>query len=193
MTGETARNRVAEMRQRVLIVLVVLFTVGLCVPSFSIISGWSAAQPHYRVPAQPVALLDTPSAWFLIDENGTVRGTVARDEAPSLPKLFGIRPTALLMQEFQALNATRTGIEVATLLIALDTHNSEVRDVQLDLSDARNIVATIRGMTVYLGDGRFREKWDLLEHVRDAGHAIFRAGHELDLRFSDTVIVRRHL
>lgn len=166
------------------ILLVVLGTTY-----FSLLPGWSAGIDRESV-SQPSVLVEASRAWFLVDAHGTVRGAISHDRPPMLPQLHGIDSRALLRQEFAAVDAARNGNELAKLLLESDEHQLRERNLQLDFSDPRNIVAALNGTTIHFGSDGFREKWDRVIHVRGARSVSISAGHELDLRFPNTVIVR---
>ena len=178
-------------RQPVVILLTGVCLVVLGTTYLAPLSGWSAGIDRESV-LQPFVLVKASRAWFLVDEHGTVRGAIAHDSRPVLPRLYGIDSRALLRQEFSAVDAAQNGNELAQLLLELDSddHQLHNRDLQLDFSNPRNIVAVLNGTTIHFGSNGFREKWSRVMHVRGARAVSRSAGHELDLRFPNTVIVR---
>ncbi|HIC05207.1 MAG TPA: hypothetical protein EYO65_06785 [Nitrospirales bacterium] len=176
-------------RRRVLIVLMGMFFVVLGTTCFSLLTGWSAGIDQESV-LQPSVLVKASRAWFLVDAHGVVRGAISHDRPPMFPQLHGIDSRALLRQDFQAVDAARNGNELAKLLLKSDDHQLRQRDLQLDFSDPRNIVATLKGTTIHFGSNGFREKWDRVMHVRAGQPVSLSAGYQLDLRFPNTVIVR---
>lgn len=166
-----------------------ILLVVLATACFAVLAGWSAGADQERVP-QPSVLVKASHAWFLVDGDGIVRGAISHDTPPMLPQLYGIDARALLRQEFLAVDAARHGIDLATLLLERDDHQLRERDLQLDFSHPQNIIATLNGTTIHFGSNDFREKWDRVMRVHDARPVSFSAGHELDLRFPNTVIVR---
>ena len=166
-----------------------LLLVVLGTTYFSLLTGWSAGIDRESV-SQPSVLVKASRAWFLVDGQGIVRGAISHDRPPMLPQLHGIDSRALLRQEFSAVDAARTGNELAKLLLESDDRQLRARDLQLDFSDPENIVAALNGTTIYFGSDGFREKWDRVIQVRAARSVSVSAGHALDLRFPNTVIVR---
>ena len=173
-----------NVRMWIGVLLVVLGTT-----SFGLLTGWSTGINRESL-SEPSVLVKASRAWFLVDAYGTVRGAVSQDKPPMLPQLRGIDSRALLRQEFSAVDAARNGNELATLLLDSDDHQLGERDLQLDFSNPRNIVAAFNGTTIHFGNNGFREKWNRVIHVRGARSVSFSAGHELDLRFPNTIIVR---
>jgi|TARA_B100001971_G_C18244950_1_gene573579 hypothetical protein len=177
-------------RPRVLIVFMGMLLVILGTTYIGLLPGWSAGIDRVSI-SQPSVLVEASYAWFLVDAHGIVRGAIARDRPQMLPKISGIDSRALLRQEFSAVDAAQNGYELATLLLDSDDRQLHGRDLRIDFSDPQNIVATFHGTTIHFGSNGFREKWDRVRRVRGARTGSLSAGHELDLRFPNTVIVRK--
>lgn len=186
-----SERRYLEMgyRQAILILIMGMLLVVLGTPYVGLLTGWSAGVNLENV-SQPSMLVKASGAWFLVDGHGTVRGAVSDDHIPMLPQLHGIDSGALLRQEFLAVDAVDDGNALARLLLDSDDRQRYERDLQLDFSNPRNIIAAVDGAMINFGSDGFREKWDRVTYVRGARSITLPAGQEWDLRFPNTVIMR---
>jgi len=135
---------------------------------------------------RPAAVLKTPSSAFLLDDEGVVLTVVAEREYENLPVMVGVDHTRLLQGDARLRRATQNGIKLAGLLAqSLDGRT------EIDLSDPEHAVAYIRGLRFQFGPAPLDEQWEryrAVEPVRRVGTGKQR--YDIDLRFSDKVIVR---
>ena len=176
-------------RRRLLTLLMGLLLLTLGMTYFDFLTGWSAGMGLESV-SQPSVLVEASRAWFLVDEYGAVRGAISQGMLPGLPQLRGIDVRALLHQEFPAVEQARRGNEIAILLGENDDHQLGDSDVHVDFSNPWNIVVVRNGTTIHFGSSDVQQKWDRVIRVRDVRGIHLLTGHELDLRFPNTVIMR---
>ena len=138
---------------------------------------------------RPAALLKAPSSTVLVDEEGAVLAMLsaqAEEGYPDLPVVVGVDPKRLLLGEAGPRRAARQGIKLAGLLAGSGEGRPEV-----DVSDPEHAIAYIKGTRVLFGAAPVEEQWEryrAVEPVRRAGAA--KGSPDIDLRFSDKVIVR---
>lgn len=134
----------------------------------------------------PAAVLKTPSSAFLLDDEGVVLTMVAEREYEDLPVMVGVDHKRLLEGDARLRHAAEGGIKLAGLL----AESMEGRP-EIDLSDPDHAVAYIRGMRFQFGPAPLEEQWEryrAVEQARRAGPG--KGPSDIDLRFSDKVIVR---
>jgi len=135
---------------------------------------------------RPAAVLRTPSAAFLLDDEGAVLTALAEHEHEELPVVVGVDHKRLLQGDARLRQAAQHGIKLAGLLAqSLDGR------AEIDVSDPEHAVAYVQGMRFQFGPAPFDEQWEryrAVEPVRRAGTGKGRP--DIDLRFSDKVIVR---
>ena len=135
---------------------------------------------------RPAAVLKTPSSDFLLDEEGVVLSALAEQDHPELPVVVGVDPKRLLLGDERLRHAAQSGIKLAGLLAQSLDGRPEV-----DMSDPEHAVAYIQGMRFQFGSSPFDEQWEryrAVEPVRRTGAG--KGQSDIDLRFSDKVIVR---
>ena len=135
---------------------------------------------------RPAAVLKTPSAGFLLDEEGVVLSALAEQDRPELPVVVGVDPKRLLLGDDRLRHAAQSGIRLAGLLAQSLDGRPEV-----DMSDPEHAVAYVQGMRFQFGPLPFDEQWEryrAVEPVRRTGAG--KGQSDIDLRFSDKVIVR---
>ncbi len=138
---------------------------------------------------RPAALLKAPSSTLLVDEDGAVLATLsaqAEEEHHDLPVVVGVDPKRLLLGEAKTRQAAQQGVKLAGLLASSGEGHPEV-----DVSDPEHAIAYINGMRVRFGAAPIEEQWEryrAVEPVRRAGAG--KGPADIDLRFSDKVIVR---
>ena len=133
---------------------------------------------------RPAAVLRTPSSAFLLDDEGAVLTVLAEHEHEELPVVVGLDHKRLLQGDAQLRHAAESGITLAGLLAqSLDGR------AEIDLSDPEHAVAYVHGMRFQFGPAPLEEQWEryrAVDPVRRAG----KGQTDIDLRFSDKVIVR---
>jgi cell division protein FtsQ len=138
------------------------------------------------VERRPAAVLKTPSSAFLLDDEGTVLAALAEHGHEELPVVVGVDHKRLLQGDVHLRHVAQTGIRLAGLLAqSLDGRP------EIDVSDPEHAVAYIQGMRFQFGPAPIDEQWEryrAVESVRRAGSGKGRP--DIDLRFSDKVIVR---
>ncbi len=135
---------------------------------------------------RPAAVLRTPSSAFLLDDEGAVLTVLAEREHEELPVVVGLDHKRLLQGDAMVRHAAENGIKLAGLLAQSLDGRPEV-----DLSDPEHAVAYVRGMRFQFGPAPLEEQWEryrAVDPVRRAG--AMKGQSDIDLRFSDKVIVR---
>lgn len=138
------------------------------------------------VERRPAAVLKTPFAAFLLDEEGTVLTALAEHEHEDLPVMVGVDHKRLLLGDVHLRRVAQNGIKLAGLLAQSLDGRPEV-----DVSDPEHAVAYVRGMRFLFGSSPFDEQWERYRAVEPARRTGAGKGQpDIDLRFSDKVIVR---
>jgi cell division protein FtsQ len=138
---------------------------------------------------RPAALLKAPSSTLLVDEEGLVLAMLppqAEEAYAALPVVTGVDPKQLLLGEAKPRQAAQQGIRLAGLLAGSGEGRPEV-----DVSDPEHAIAYLKGMRLRFGAGPLDEQWEryrAVEPVRRTGSG--KGSPDIDLRFSDKVIVR---
>jgi len=135
---------------------------------------------------RPAAVLKTPSAHFLLDAEGVVLSALVDQDRPELPVVIGVDPKRLLLGDDRLRRAAQSGVKLAGLLAQSLDGRPEV-----DVSDPEHVVAYVQGMRFQFGASPFDEQWEryrTVEPVRRIGSG--KGQSDIDLRFSDKVIVR---
>ncbi len=138
---------------------------------------------------RPAALLKAPSSTLLVDEDGAVLAMLspqAEEDYAGLPVVIGVDHKRLLLGEVRLRQAARQGIRLAGLLAGSGEGRPEV-----DVSDPEHAIAYVRGMRLRFGAAPIEEQWERYRAVEPARRAGSGKGPpDIDLRFSDKVIVR---
>jgi cell division protein FtsQ len=138
---------------------------------------------------RPAALLKAPSSTLLVDEEGAVLAMLppqAEEGYAGLPVVIGVDPKRLLLGEAQPRQAAQQGIRLAALLAGSGEGRPEV-----DVSDPEHAIAYLKGVRVRFGAGPLDEQWERYRAVEPARRTGAGKGSpDIDLRFSDKVIVR---
>jgi cell division protein FtsQ len=135
---------------------------------------------------RPAAVLKTPSAAFLLDDEGTVLTALAEHEHEELPVVVGVDHKRLLQGDAHLRRVAQNGIKLAGLLAqSLDGR------AEIDVSDPEHAVAYVQGMRFQFGPAPLDEQWERYRAVEPARRVGAGKGRsDIDLRFSDKVIVR---
>lgn len=135
---------------------------------------------------RPAAVLKTPSSAFLLDDEGAVLAALAEQEHEELPVVVGVDHKRLLLGDPRLRQVAQNGIRLAGLLAqSLDGRP------EIDVTDPEHAVAYVQGMRFQFGPAPLGEQWEryrAVESVRRPGSGKGRP--DIDLRFSDKVIVR---
>jgi len=135
---------------------------------------------------KPAALLKAPSMTLLLDEEGAVLSSSVPEDRNDLPVVVGADPKKLLSGEAQPREAVQRGIKLAGLL----AHSLEGRP-EVDVTDPAHAVAYLKGMRFQFGAQPVEEQWERYRAVEPVRRVSTTGGSsEVDLRFSDKVIVR---
>jgi hypothetical protein len=135
---------------------------------------------------EPAAVLRTFSSAFLIDAEGAILSTVSEDADEALPVIIGINDTRVLANDTRWQRAVQDGIKLAGWL-------TEVLDgrPEIDLSDPAHAVVSIQDLRIQFGSMPLEEQWRRFRLVDPVGRSVpANGGMEIDLRFSNKVIVR---
>ena len=135
---------------------------------------------------RPAAVLKAPPSMFLLDDEGMVLTALAEHEREELPVVTGIDHKRLLQGDVQARQAAQHGIRLAGLLAqSLDGR------LEIDVGDPARAVAYVQGMRFQFGPAPLEEQWERYRAVEPVRRPIAGKGQpDIDLRFSDKVIVR---
>lgn len=135
---------------------------------------------------RPAAVLKAASATYLLDEEGAVLTAMAEHEYEELPVVLGVDPRRLMLGDDQLRRAAQNAVRLAGLLAQSLDGRPEV-----DMSDPEHAVAYIQGMRFRFGSWPFDEQWERYRTAEPA-HRVgaARGPLDIDLRFSDKVIVR---
>lgn len=135
---------------------------------------------------RPAAVLKTPSAAFLLDDEGAVLTATAEHEYESLPVVIGVDPKRLLLGDDQSRRTAHNAVRLAGLLAqSLDGRP------EIDISDPEHAVAYVQGMRIQFGPAPLEEQWERYRAVEPVRRTASGKGQpDIDLRFSDKVIVR---
>jgi cell division protein FtsQ len=136
------------------------------------------------------AVLRAPSLTLLLDDEGRALSVLAERDDPGLPILVGLDPNRLLLGEALSSQAAHRGVTLAGLL----ARSLEGRP-EIDVSDPEHAVAYLKGLRFQFGPSSLEEQWDRYQAVEPIRHAGVGDGHddtqhEIDLRYSDKVILR---
>jgi cell division protein FtsQ len=112
---------------------------------------------------QAVAVLRTPSWALLLDADAHALSALKESEDPGLPVLVGIDPKAFLLGTTQSRAAAQTGIKVASLV----GHALHDRP-EVDMGNAENAVAYVKGLRFQFGPSSFEEQWDRYRKIEPA-------------------------
>jgi hypothetical protein len=135
---------------------------------------------------RPAAVLKAPPSIFLLDDEGVVLTALAEHEHEELPVVTGINHTRLLEGDAQMRRAAQHGVKLAGLLAqSLDGRP------EIDVSDPEHTVAYVQGMRFQFGPAPLEEQWERYRAVEPVRRPVAGKGQpDIDLRFSDKVIVR---
>ena len=135
---------------------------------------------------RPAVVLRTPSAAFLLDDEGAVLTALANHEHGELPVVVGLDHKRLMQGDAQVRQAARNGIRLAGLLAqSLDGRP------EIDISDPEHAVAYVQGMRIQFGPASLEEQWERYRAVDPVRRPATGKGQpDIDLRFSGKVIVR---
>jgi len=135
---------------------------------------------------RPAAVLKTPSAAFLLDDEGTVLTALAEHEHEDLPVMVGVDHKRLLLGDVPLRRVAQNGIKLAGLLArSLDGRP------EIDVSDPEHAVAYVQGMRFLFGPAPLDEQWERYRAAEPARRTgVGKGRSDIDLRFSDKVIVR---
>jgi len=135
---------------------------------------------------KPAALFKAPSIVMLLDEEGAVLSSSVPEDRDDLPVVVGADPKKLLLGEAQPREAVQRGIKLAGLL----AHSLEGRP-EVDVTDPAHAVAYLKGMRFQFGAQPVEEQWERYRAVKPVRRVSTAHGSsEIDLRFSDKVIMR---
>jgi cell division protein FtsQ len=145
----------------------------------------------------PVAVLESKGQLHWIDGAGVVLGpAIPKDNASKpLPHITGIALDSLLRHDPEQLRRLQTGLALMTLIQNPQdpdaSHVSLGEPLILDMSHGqRDPRLYLEGYTVRFGEGAYEAKWKSFTAIQPDLRSRELAPEEIDLRFTDQVIVK---
>jgi len=138
----------------------------------------------------PTAVVRAGSQNFLSDGEGHVLAALAQEDDDSLPLVTGVDLKGLLRGEEAVRQVVVSGIELAKLV-----GQSYEGRMQVDVENPENLVAFVRGVRFYFGDGPVGDQWNRFQQVQPAVKTLGfdgagDGGNAVDLRYENRVVVR---
>ena len=138
----------------------------------------------------PMAVVRAGSQNFLSDGEGYVLAPLAQKDDISLPLVTGVDLKGLLRGEETVRQVVVSGIELAKLVG--QTYEGRL---QVDAENPENLVAFLRGVQFYFGEGAVGAQWDRFQPIQPAVKTLGFDGaadgvNAVDLRYENRVVVR---
>ncbi|MDH5640660.1 MAG: FtsQ-type POTRA domain-containing protein [Nitrospira sp.] len=138
----------------------------------------------------PTAVVRAGSENFLSDAEGHVLGTLAQTDDDSLPLVTGVDRKGLLRGDEAIRQTIISGIELAKLVG--ETYEGRL---QINAANPENLVASVRGVRFYFGEGSVGDQWDRFQRVKPAVKTLAfdesgDGANDVDLRYENRVVVR---
>lgn len=161
---------------------------------------WVRSAAVTRVPFQalrveiterkPAAIVRAPSGNLLVDDSGAVLARIGANDDPTLPAMTGVDPDGLVHGEARGREVVKAGVELAKLVAQTLDGRAEV-----DAANAESLVVSVKGVRFQVGTSAVEEQWERFRKIKPALRATAlngtgKATNEIDLRYSDRVIVR---
>ena len=136
----------------------------------------------------PTAIVRAGSQNFLSDGEGHVLASLAQEDDDSLPLVTGVDLKGLLRGDEAVRRVIVSGIELAKLVG--QTYEGRL---QISAANPENLVAFVRGVRFYFGEGSVGDQWDRFQQVKPAVKTLSFDGDgadAVDLRYENRVVVR---
>jgi cell division protein FtsQ len=138
----------------------------------------------------PTAVVRAGSENVLSDAEGHVLARLAQEDDDSLPLVTGVDLKGLLRGDEAVRQTVVSGIELAKLVG--QTYEGRL---QINAANPENLVASVRGVRFYFGEGSVGDQWDRFQRVKPAVKTLaFDEGgdgaNDVDLRYDNRVVVR---
>lgn len=138
----------------------------------------------------PSAVVRTTTENLLSDEEGHILGRLGIKDDPSLPMLSGIDARGLLQGRPEARQAVKTGTELARMIAKNVGGRADINVAHLS-----NVVASVQGLTFQFSASSMDQQWHRFLQMKPALREVpfdheGERGQEIDLRYTDRVIVR---
>ena len=138
----------------------------------------------------PTAVVRAGSEHFLSDGEGHVLAHLAQSDDDSLPLVTGVDLKGLLRGDLAVRQVIVSGIELAKLVG--QTYGGRL---QVNAANPENLIASVRGVRFYFGEGSVGDQWDRFQQVKPAVKTLaFDEGgdgvNDVDLRYENRVVVR---
>lgn len=145
----------------------------------------------------PAAVMENRGQFHWVDGAGVILGpAIPRDSASKpLPHITGITLDGLLRHDPEQLRRLQTGLALITLIQSPRDPGAASaglgEPLMLDMSHGqRDPRLYLQGYTVRFGEGSYEEKWKSFMAIQPDLRSRELAPEEIDLRFTDQVIVK---
>lgn len=138
----------------------------------------------------PTAVVRAGSQNFLSDGEGHVLAALVQEDDDSLPLVTGVDLKGLLRGDKGVRRVIVSGIELAKLVG--QTYEGRL---QISAANPDNLVAFVRGVRFYFGEGPVGDQWDRFQQIKPAVKTLGFDGESdgadaVDLRYENRVVVR---
>ncbi len=138
----------------------------------------------------PAAVVENGRDLHWVDASGVILGS-ARGNDEALPRMKGVSVSGLLRRDTEQIHRLRSGLSLLELIAEGDDRWREEDPVVLDLSGGHSDPKLyLDGYRIRFGEGGFHRKWKSFLMVQEDLRARGLAPEEVDLRFSDQVVVK---
>jgi cell division protein FtsQ len=141
----------------------------------------------------PATIIRAGADHWLSDENGYLLAKLGKQDDQALPLMIGLEVQSLQHGESGVRHAVQSGVVLAKLIA-----NTFGGRVEIDLTNASNVVASANGVRFQFGNDSLVDQWERFRKVNPS----FKtspfddrkgAGNEIDLRYDNRVIVRERV
>ena len=141
----------------------------------------------------PAAIILIGTDHWLSDESGSLLAKLGKQDDQTLPLLTGLDPQSLQRGEARVRNAVQSGVVLAKLIA-----NTFDGRVEVNLTNASNVVASANGVRFQFGGDSLVDQWERFRKVKpsfktDSFDGRKREVSEIDLRYDHRVIVRERV
>ena len=138
----------------------------------------------------PAAVVRAGSENFLSDAEGYVLGALAQTDNDSLPLVTGVDRKGLLRGDDAVRQTIVSGIELAKLV-----GQTYAGRLQINAANPENLVASVRSVRFYFGEGSVGDQWDRFQRIKPAVKTLAfdesgDGANDVDLRYENRVVVR---
>jgi len=141
----------------------------------------------------PAAIIRAGADHWLSDENGYLLAKLGKQDDQALPLMIGLEVQSLQHGESGVRHAVQSGVVLAKLIA-----NTFGGRVEIDLTNASNVVASANGVRFQFGGDSLVNQWERFRRVNPSFKTSpfnDRTGavNEIDLRYDNRVIVRERV